>query len=181
MTNEEIKSLMRSGDVAGAENAAQELLSADPDNIQAMILYGTCRQLLGDETTFRDTYATVKERLDAKPEALDEDTKVAWDRFGELYAKLVQPRATKHKSAFRDECIVLAVVVLIAVVTGAWFFGGEFCRMCRMFGEPGHVSDPSVHFDPGTAVCCAADIDHRPEEAGFTEQAGNTEQAGKEF
>jgi len=33
--------------------ALKELLAAEPDNLQAKMLYGTCRQLLGDEETFR--------------------------------------------------------------------------------------------------------------------------------
>lgn len=179
MTVEEIKSLMRSGDVAGAENAAQELLSADSDNIQAMMLYGACRQLQGDEATFRDTYATVKERLEAKPEALDEDTKVAWDRFGELYAKFARPRMTQHKSVSMEH-VVLAVVFVATVVIGAWFFGGEILRMIGIES----ISGIESHVDCAAAieshVDCAADIDHRgynTEEARFTDKF----QAGKEL
>ena len=52
-TLEEIKQLMVAGDTAQADAALKELLAAEPDNLQAKMLYGTCRQLLGDEETFK--------------------------------------------------------------------------------------------------------------------------------
>ena len=166
MTIEEIKSLLKSGDIAGAEAAAQELLAAEPDNVQAMMLYGTCCQLQGDEATFRDTYAAVKEHLDARPDALDAETKAAWERFDGLYAKLDQPKvhrleSTPHKSVLM-EYVVLAVLVAAAIVTGIWFFDAE---VRAMFGLAVYDQDPAACVDHprpdsrGVAVCCAAYID----------------------
>ena len=52
-TIDEIKQMMVAGDAAKAAEALKELLAKEPDNLQAKMLYGTCRQLLGDEETFR--------------------------------------------------------------------------------------------------------------------------------
>lgn len=154
MTIEAIKSLMKSGDVAGAEAAAQELLTAEPDNVQAMMLYGTCRQLQGDEATFRDTYKVVKEHLDDKPDALDAETKAAWQRFGELYAKLDQPELRRRgsapsKSAMLEYAIVAALIVA-AIVTGIWLYGGTIMSQVEVASSA--VRGPSASTD----VCCAA-------------------------
>lgn len=133
MTIEEIKSLMKSGDFAGAEAAAQELLTAEPNNVQAMILYGTCRQLQGDEATFRDTYKAVKEHLDATPDAQDAETKAAWERFDELYAKLDQPellrKGDRPRSPVMMEYVVIAVLIAAAIVLGVLLFEGEIRQM----------------------------------------------------
>lgn len=133
MKIEEIRNLMKSGDVAGAETAAQELLTADPDNVQALMLYGTCRQLQGDEATFRDTYTTVKEHLDAQPDALDAETTAAWKRFEELYAKLGQPELRRRGSAPRKNvmfgCAIVAALIVAALVTGIWYFGKSTVAM----------------------------------------------------
>ena len=48
-TLEEIKQTMADGDTAQADEALKELLANEPDNLLAKMLYGTCRQLLGDE------------------------------------------------------------------------------------------------------------------------------------
>ena len=50
---DEIKQMMAAGDTAQANAALKELLAAEPNNLQAKMLYGTCRQLLGDEETFK--------------------------------------------------------------------------------------------------------------------------------
>ena len=47
MTLDEIKQLMAVGETAQADEALKELLAAEPNNLQAKMLYGTCRQLLG--------------------------------------------------------------------------------------------------------------------------------------
>ena len=120
MTIEDIKSLMKSGDVAGAEAAAQELLTAEPDNDQAMMLYGTCRQLQGDEATFRDTYWAVKEHLKVRSGLPDEETQAAWKRFEMLYGKLVTTE--RHKPVVM-EYVVIAVLIAAAAVTGIVLWG----------------------------------------------------------
>ena len=127
MTIEAIKSLMKSGDVAGAEAAAQELLTAEPDNVQAMMLYGTCRQLQGDEATFRDTYATVKEALDANEVELDTVTAEEWKKFERLHLNLDQPELLRKEDrshcALKTEYVVLALLIVVAVGVAVYLFG----------------------------------------------------------
>ena len=52
-TLDEIKRMMAAGETVQADESLKELLVSEPDNLQAKMLYGTCRQLLGDEETFR--------------------------------------------------------------------------------------------------------------------------------
>ena len=52
-TLDQIKSMMKSGDIAGAEALCKQALEADPANAELKMRYGLCRQLLGDEETFR--------------------------------------------------------------------------------------------------------------------------------
>lgn len=161
MKIEEIKKQLKSGDIAGAAEAAEELLKGDPDNVRAMMLFGTCRQLQGDEATFRDTYRVVKEHLEAQPDALDAETKAAWQRFGELYAKLGQPEdhwsvKAPHRPVLM-EYVVLAVLVASAVVTGIWCFGAE---IKEIFGWTANDIIEDIDKSRVDCVRCAADIDH---------------------
>lgn len=86
MTIEEIKSLMKSGDFAGAEAAAQELLAAEPDNVQAMMLYGTCRQLQGDEATFRRIHDELAPKIAM---VADAETQGLWRKYHALWMLLI--------------------------------------------------------------------------------------------
>lgn len=86
MTIEEIKSLMKSGDIAEAEAAAQELLAAEPDNVQAMMLYGTCRQLQGDEATFRRIHDELAPKMVTVTEG---ETKSLWRKYHALWVMLI--------------------------------------------------------------------------------------------
>ncbi len=45
---EEIKQMMAAGETVQADEALKELLEKEQNNLQAKMLYGTCRQLLGD-------------------------------------------------------------------------------------------------------------------------------------
>ena len=54
MTLDEIKQLMAAGETAEADEALKEVLARTvSENLQAKMFYGTCRQLLGDEETFK--------------------------------------------------------------------------------------------------------------------------------
>ena len=127
MTIEAIKSLMKSGDIAEAEAAAQELLTAEPDNVQAMMLYGTCCQLQGDEATFRDTYATVKAALDANEIELNTVTAEEWEMFEMLHRNLDLPellqKGDQAHSVLKTEYVVLALLIAIAVGVAVYWFG----------------------------------------------------------
>ena len=49
----EIKQMMATGETVQVDEALKELLAKESGNLQAKKLYGICRQLLGDEETFR--------------------------------------------------------------------------------------------------------------------------------
>ena len=53
---EDVKKLMESGDVKEAAEKLRSILSAEPDNVKAKILYGTCCHLLGDDKTFTEIH-----------------------------------------------------------------------------------------------------------------------------
>ena len=86
MNIDEIKTLLKSGDIAGAETAAQELLTAEPDNVQAMLLYGTCRQLQGDEATFRRIHDELAPKMES---VMDDNALLLWRRYRALKAALI--------------------------------------------------------------------------------------------
>ena len=52
-TLDKIKQMMADGETAQADEALKELLVKEPGNLQAKMLFGLCRQLLGDEETFK--------------------------------------------------------------------------------------------------------------------------------
>ena len=51
MELDQIKELMKGGDVAAAAEALKELISAEPGNQEAKLLYGTCCHICGDDAT----------------------------------------------------------------------------------------------------------------------------------
>lgn len=86
MNLDEIKTLLKSGDIAGAEAAAQELLATEPDNVQAMMLYGTCRQLLGDNKTFGEIHDELAPKMATEG---NEKTLSLWRRYHKLWMTLI--------------------------------------------------------------------------------------------
>lgn len=86
MSIDEIKNRLRSGDVTGAEAAAQELLAAEPDNVQALMLYGTCRQLQGDEATFRRIHDELAPKMTT---VADSETQGLWRKYHVLWLLLI--------------------------------------------------------------------------------------------
>ena len=86
MSIDEIKNRLRSGDVTGAEAAAQELLATEPDNVQAKMLYGICRQLQGDETTFRQIHDELAPKMTMEG---NEKTLSLWRRYHKLWMALI--------------------------------------------------------------------------------------------
>ena len=86
----EIKQLMAAGDTAQADAALKELLAKEPNNLEAKMLYGTCRQLLGDEESFKrihDELASVMETL-AKREP-NQETVSLWKKYHALWMSLI--------------------------------------------------------------------------------------------
>ena len=95
-TLDEIKALMSAGETAQADVALKELLAQEPDNLQAKMLYGTCRQLLGDEETFRRIHgelAPEMEKLADDPLTVDTivpaETLSLWKKYHALWMTLI--------------------------------------------------------------------------------------------
>ena len=86
MNIDEIKTLLKSGDVAGAGAAAQELLAAEPDNAAAQMLYGTCRHLLGDDKTFGEIHDKLAPKMATEG---NEKTLSLWRRYHKLWMALI--------------------------------------------------------------------------------------------
>ena len=82
----EIKRRLKTGDIVGAESVAKESLAAEPDNVQVKMLYGTCRQLQGDETTF----CRIHDELAPKMATVaDGDAQSFWRRYHALWISLI--------------------------------------------------------------------------------------------
>ena len=63
MALREIKKLMKNGDFAKADAELKAIVECESRNVQAKLLYGTCRLLLGDEDTFRKIHDEVEPRI----------------------------------------------------------------------------------------------------------------------
>ena len=127
-TLDEIKQLMAAGDTAGADEALKDLLAKEPDNLQAKILYGTCRQLLGDEETFKhihDELAPVMERLEK--EEPKTETVSLWKKHQRLW-----------------EYLIVSGLVLAGVGAAARFFGKEIVNtfnVASVYAGPGYYEN----------------------------------------
>ena len=134
-TLDEIKQLMVADETAQADEALKELLAAEPNNLQAKMLYGTCRQLLGDEETFKRIHDELVPELENMPsQAVDAEM---WLQYKTLYSDmrkdtLCTRQLTEDDRAIRMEYVVLAILILIALVTGVWFLGKEIKRQIKL-------------------------------------------------
>ena len=81
MALREIKKLMKNGDFAKADAELKAIVECEPGNVQAKLLYGTCRLLLGDEDTFRKIHDEVEPRI-----SFEKDVEVisAWRKYSRL-------------------------------------------------------------------------------------------------
>ena len=95
-TLNEIKQMMVAGETAKADASLKELLAAEPENLQVKMLYGACRQLLGDEETFKrihDELAPEMEKLADDPTTADtivlRETISLWRKYHALWMTLI--------------------------------------------------------------------------------------------
>jgi Flp pilus assembly pilin Flp len=106
----QIKSLMKSGDFAGAEALCRKALEENPEDVALRFLLATCRRLLGDEETFRDIMLEIAPKMEAVGrDDPDSDAAKLWRKSG----------------AVLMEYVVLGVLVVAAVVAGVLLFGGD--------------------------------------------------------
>lgn len=64
MTSKDIKALLQSGKIDQASEACAAELKEHPDNLELKLLYGTCRQLLGDTAAFQRIHDELAPTLD---------------------------------------------------------------------------------------------------------------------
>ncbi len=84
-----IKQLMESGKVDEASAALKVLLSRNPDDEVAKMLYGTCRQILGDEVAFRRIYDELQPTMDACEAAGEVSERVSlWKKYKAVFVFL---------------------------------------------------------------------------------------------
>ena len=87
---DEIKKLMALDKVFQAEAALKEVLQREPDNLQAKMLYGLCRQLSGDEEAFKRIYNEVAPKMEqaSQPEQPPETVSL-WKKYRTLWKSLI--------------------------------------------------------------------------------------------
>ena len=129
MNIDEIKTMMRTGDIAGAEAAAKSALENDPDNVRLLILFGSCRQLQGDEEARLGTYNLVRAALEAKKVELDATAAEEWKCFKALQQQIAQPellcKGDPPRAANLMEYVMLAVIIAAATGVAIWYFGSS--------------------------------------------------------
>ena len=93
-TLDEIKQMMSAGETAKADEALKKLLASESENLEAKMLYGTCRQLLGDEETFKRIHdelaPVIKSMLDGD---LSTTESKLWEKFHQEWMDAAMPPA----------------------------------------------------------------------------------------
>lgn len=167
MNIDEIKKLLAAGDVAGAEAAAKAALENDPDNVRLLIVFGTCRQLQGDEEAFLGTYELVRAALDEKKIELDATAAEEWKRFKALHERIAQPELLQKGDPPRKsnlmEYVLIAVLIAAGSAVAVWYLGRE---VQREFVELHQIVErPLVDVRPSCVCCAACEPDRVPEAA----------------
>ena len=83
---ETVKQLMKSGDVRGAAEKLKAILAAQPGDAEAMMLYGTCCHLLGDEATFRRIHDELAPKMAT---VTNSETQSLWRKYHTLWIGLI--------------------------------------------------------------------------------------------
>jgi len=105
MTSEDIKALMKSGEVAQASEACEAILKEYPDDLEVKMLYGTCRQLLGDTATFQRIHDELAPALDSLEAHGDESCVVdQWRNYKKAIRYLTAAGLVFAASAFLCGC-----------------------------------------------------------------------------
>ena len=126
MSIDEIEQLMKDGKIAEADAAAKELSEREPGNLRAKMLYGTCRQLLGDEETFRRIHDELAPEMDVRQKkVIDSEESNSWERYEKLFCSQDQNALCMKGRPIIMEYVVIAILILLAVVTGVCYFGKQ--------------------------------------------------------
>ena len=84
-----IKGLMEAGEPAKAEALCREGLSQNPGNPELKMYYGLCRQLQGDEETFRNIHDELAPRMAAGKGKPDTPAQSLWRKYHRLWRTLI--------------------------------------------------------------------------------------------
>ena len=83
---EEIQAQIKSGKIDEALEALYALLKAEPENIEAEMLLGTCCQLKGDSAAFNEIYEDVRPQMEARELSGEQSSAVTlWKRYKALW------------------------------------------------------------------------------------------------
>lgn len=77
MTIDEVKALMKAGELARAAKELSGRIKEDPENIELKLLFGTCCRLLGD----MDTFVKIDDEISRRPNAA---SNVRWQKYHAL-------------------------------------------------------------------------------------------------
>ena len=111
-TLDEIKQMMAAGETAQADEALKELLATEPENLQAKMLYGTCRQLLGDEETFKRIHDELVPEMERQGKKDSQSETVSlWRKYHALWMTLI-----------------VSGLVLAGVAAGTWHIVKDICN-----------------------------------------------------
>ena len=126
---DQIKSLMKSGDIAGAEALCRKALETHPDDAWLKRRYGMCRRQQGDEETFRRINDEIleMEKKKKKKEAFREMYSKLWFAF--IVVALVIGGAVAFKHVMLGVLVVAAIFELTAYLVcrdDTPFFNREF-------------------------------------------------------
>lgn len=120
-TTDQIKSLMKSGDIAGAEALCKKALETHPDDAWLKRRYGMCRRLQGDEETFR----RINDEL--SPEMLKKQA-ARRDMYDKLWSALIVALVIVGAVAFKYVLLEVLVVITIMHMIGYFLVKDSFCR-----------------------------------------------------
>ena len=87
---EQIKSILKSGDIAGAEVLCRMALEDDPDDVRLTLYLATCRRLQGDEEEFRRIMLDIAPKMEAiQREDPDCEAAKLWRKAGAVLMEYV--------------------------------------------------------------------------------------------
>ncbi len=131
-TIDQIKTLLQSGDVAGAEALCRKALETHPDDAQLKMLFGLCRQLQGDEETFRRIHDELAPEMGGAEDNAPHSEKVSlWRKYHKLWLSL----------------IVGALVLGGTMVGSAVVFGRRIRRQFAMCAYAGPVRPETARIE----------------------------------
>lgn len=105
MTSKDIKALLQNGKIDQASEACASEMKKHPDNLELKLLYGTCRQLLGDTATFQRIHDELAPTLDPLEATNDSSCLVdQWRNYKKALRYLTAAGLVFAASAFLCGC-----------------------------------------------------------------------------